>query len=89
MLVGDFMKVANGAAKEREKDMQHTDDRNSKVRNIVMGRRILSGVMILSIVLGLFFMAIGLTPVGGVCFIVALVCALTTVIEAVTGKHHG
>ncbi|APT92796.1 hypothetical protein CPHO_07720 [Corynebacterium phocae] len=44
-----------------------------------------STVMMAAAMLGLLFMVIGLPPLGGVCFIVAFICALTEVFKAIPG----
>lgn len=54
----------------------------------VTAQPLASTVMIIATVIGLIFMAVGLPPAGGVCFIIALVCALTLVIKAVDQKRH-
>lgn len=61
----------------------------SKFRDTLNARRVELVVMGASVILGLAFMFVGLPPVGGICFLVAFICALITVIKTMSEKRDG
>ncbi|SPT54207.1 Uncharacterised protein [Actinomyces bovis] len=60
---------------------------NSKLRDALKARPVELVIMIVSVLLGLVFMVVGLPPVGGVCFLIAFICALTIVVKTVSEKR--
>ncbi len=50
-------------------------------------KSLLPAVLVASVLLGFIFMLVGLPPFGGICFVVALVVALTILFEAMIEKR--
>lgn len=69
--------------------MTERGSNGSKFRDTLNARRVELVVMGASVILGLAFMLVGLPPVGGICFLVAFICALITVIKTMSEKRDG
>lgn len=68
--------------------MQRNGNDSSRNLSSFGDQPVLSITMVLAVVLGLVFMIIGLPAIGGVCLVVAFVCALTVVLKAMAEKYH-
>lgn len=68
--------------------MQRPDRRIHMIPAVFKTRPLVSTIMVIAALLGLAFMIVGLPPVSGICFVVALVCALTIIINAMSEKRH-
>ena len=59
---------------------------SSWMNDVIKTEPLLSAVLVVSVILGLVFMLVGLPPLGGICFVVALVVALTMVFKVMNEK---
>ncbi|MDO4665640.1 MAG: hypothetical protein Q4A71_05500 [Actinomycetaceae bacterium] len=67
--------------------MKQQNDPPVNAGKLFKSQSFISTVMMVFVGLGLLLIAVGFTPIGGVCFLVAFVFALTLAIMAFEGKY--